>query len=232
MAQIKERCAFLFVSHDFSSVRSFCDRGIVLSGGSKIFDGSAEDAIDCIQEQQELLQRKRKEAKAAKQAEQGSVLGPTFLNEEKIQSMQYSWLNDAGRETCRFATDENINLQISFRLTCKPKNLLFGVPVWNSKDEWITAFASDFDGLVLHSDADGYIRVRLRIDNRFNPDTYRVVLAVQDGPEYLNRYHLPPIEIVADRPVPPGSFRLAHRWHTLTRPTAQEHPRQANEAIQ
>jgi hypothetical protein len=118
--------------------------------------------------------------------------------------------------------NENIHLQVSFRLTCRPKNLLLGLPVWNSKDEWVTAFASDFDGVSLKVDDEGFVRVVLKITNHFSPDTYRVVLAVQDGPEYLNRYHLPPIEVAADQERPAGSFRLPHRWRSCSTCTAAE----------
>lgn len=36
----------LYVSHNMSTIRSFCDRCIVLNKGNKIFDGDVENAID------------------------------------------------------------------------------------------------------------------------------------------------------------------------------------------
>jgi lipopolysaccharide transport system ATP-binding protein len=39
----------LFVSHNFSSLRSLCKRGIKLDRGRKTFDGSLEDTIDAYQ---------------------------------------------------------------------------------------------------------------------------------------------------------------------------------------
>ncbi len=39
----------LFVSHNMSAVRQLCERGIVLDGGSKVFDGPVPDAIEHYQ---------------------------------------------------------------------------------------------------------------------------------------------------------------------------------------
>lgn len=36
----------LFVSHNMAAIRSLCGRGILLSGGRKIFDGSADECVD------------------------------------------------------------------------------------------------------------------------------------------------------------------------------------------
>ena len=41
----------LFVSHNMSAVRQLCERGIVLDGGSKAYDGAVSDAIECYQTQ-------------------------------------------------------------------------------------------------------------------------------------------------------------------------------------
>ncbi len=46
MRRLKERgCAFLIVSHDVTAIQQFCDRGIVLVGGRKHYEGNSRDAI-------------------------------------------------------------------------------------------------------------------------------------------------------------------------------------------
>ena len=46
MRQLKERgCSFLIVSHDTGAIQHFCDRGVVLVEGRKIFDGISRDAV-------------------------------------------------------------------------------------------------------------------------------------------------------------------------------------------
>jgi lipopolysaccharide transport system ATP-binding protein len=46
MRRLKERgCSFLIVSHDVTAIQQFCDRGIVLVKGRKIYEGNSRDAI-------------------------------------------------------------------------------------------------------------------------------------------------------------------------------------------
>jgi lipopolysaccharide transport system ATP-binding protein len=46
MRKLKERgCSFLIVSHDTNSLQHLCDRGVVLIGGHKYFEGVTRDAI-------------------------------------------------------------------------------------------------------------------------------------------------------------------------------------------
>lgn len=41
-----ESVTLLFVTHSISTARDFCERGVVLEKGTKLFDGSLEDAIE------------------------------------------------------------------------------------------------------------------------------------------------------------------------------------------
>jgi lipopolysaccharide transport system ATP-binding protein len=47
----------LFVSHNFGSVRSLCEKAIVLEAGKKIFEGSVDDAIDVYGQKKESLSK-------------------------------------------------------------------------------------------------------------------------------------------------------------------------------
>lgn len=216
MNRLKERSAILFVSHAFSAVRMFCDRGIVLHHGAKIYDGTVEDAIEVLRAQEEI--RRPQKGHPALDAEEEDeergreVWGPVYHNPEKVTDVRFAWTDEDGNETDEFFRDRKICLQYSFRLLYRPNNLLMGIPLWNSKDEMITAFASDVEGVRLRIGPDGEVRGRVEIDSPLNRDRYYGVLAICDGPEFISRSHLPPLTVTGAHGRLYGSVRVPHRW--------------------
>lgn len=51
-----ENVTLLFVTHSSQTAQAFCERGIVLEKGRKLFEGDLQDAIDFYEAQDELLQ--------------------------------------------------------------------------------------------------------------------------------------------------------------------------------
>jgi hypothetical protein len=109
--------------------------------------------------------------------------------------------------------DEDIYLQIKCRLNFIPKNLIFGIPFWSSDETMITAFNADLDGFKFKIPADGVLSGILQISPGLNPDTYKSVLAVHDGAEYLLRTYLPPLEIRGKHQRILGVINISHTWH-------------------
>lgn len=51
-----ENVTLLFVTHSSQTAQEFCERGLVLEKGKKLFEGNLQDAIDFYEAQDELLQ--------------------------------------------------------------------------------------------------------------------------------------------------------------------------------
>ena len=216
MNELKKHSAIVFVSHSFGQVRMFCDRGIVLGGGAKLFEGTAERAIDKLIEHEHTLERHR-QAKLDKQRNVAAttvdaVLGPTFHNPDKIADVSCAWAGEHGEERNEFLRTDTIYLRYAFRLLYEPANCLIGVPVWNSNDELVTAFASDFQNVRFQIDRDGWVRGALVIEGRFNSGAFRAAIAIHDGAACLHRQHMPALNITGAHPRLLGSVQLAHRW--------------------
>ncbi len=215
MNKIKERTAILFVSHSFGTVRMFCDKGIVLDRGVKVFEGSSKDAIDTLVSRRESSElAKKTQQKQQKQTTPGghSVFGAVHKNSDKIADVHCAWVDDNGNEVSEFFRTDKINLRYRFRLSYTPKNLLIGIPLWNSKEELVTSFSSELQEHTFAIDSDGWVRGRLGIKAGFNSDKYHAVIAIHDGPEYIYRNMLPPLVITGQHPRLFGNIRLPHQW--------------------
>ena len=51
-----ENVTLMFVTHSSQTAQEFCERGLVLEKGKKLFEGNLQDAIDFYEAQDELLQ--------------------------------------------------------------------------------------------------------------------------------------------------------------------------------
>jgi ABC-type molybdate transport system ATPase subunit len=211
MNKLKARSAILFVSHSFGTVRMFCDRGIALDHGEKIFEGDIGDAVDTMVRQQERSVAAQKGAGQVAPDEAGAY-GPIFQNADKITDVRHVWVDENGNEVGEFFRTDDIRLQYSFHLGYKPGNLLIGIPVFNSAQQLVTSFGSELQGHTFDIDADGWVRGELEIKAGFNSDRYQAVMAIHDGPEFIYRNLLPPLVIAGEHPRLFGSIRLPHTW--------------------
>ena len=218
MNELKKRASILFVSHSFGAIRMFCQRGIVLERGGKIFDGPADEAVDCLIARQEALAApKNVPVKERAENEEGprAVWGPRYTNPDKIQDIQIAWCDSADQPCHTFHRHEPIFLRFRFRLLYRPQKLVIGIPIWNAQDELVTSFSTDVQGVDLVPDENGYVSGRLEIQrDSFNAGRLHAVVAVVDGPEFIYREHLPSLTIHGHHPRIFGSAQLPHRWLT------------------
>jgi len=199
---MRDDMSIIFVSHSMNSVRLFCDNVLVLDKGEKAFYGKADDGIKYYLEQEEKkkVQLKKKETKQNIKP----FYGDLFHNEEKITDVTHSW----DKET--YSLDDEMTLNISFKLLYKPKNLIIGIPIWTSDGNMVTSINSDYDKINFNSD-NRILNVSLKIKCVFNPEEYTSVISIVDGSEFLCR-KLNESFSVANKPRVFGLVTLPHTW--------------------
>ncbi len=161
----------IFVSHSMNDVRMFCDRVLVLNKGRAVFCGDREEAIELYLSSQET-------PKAF--IPQKPFYGDIFRNNDKIADVTHTFSKEIYR------LGDTIRFDFSFRLLFSPKNLIIGLPVYNSTGTLITSFNSDHAKFAFSCESN-IIRGSLTAPCIFNPDSYISVMAVVDGSEFLYR---------------------------------------------
>jgi lipopolysaccharide transport system ATP-binding protein len=133
MRQLKERgCSFLIVSHDTSSLQLLCDRGIVLIGGHKHFEGVTRDAIreyhltEKIHRPTEVSRVRNRKEREESPGELDEIEEPErwFQPKEGIQVtdslaklVRWSCADDSGKTVDQFLENQKIRLFVEFE--CK-----------------------------------------------------------------------------------------------------------------
>ena len=168
---MRENMSVIFVSHSMNDIRMFCDRVLVMEKGHAVFCGDKEKAI-------ELYLSSQEQGKPVIPAK--PFYGDIFHNSDKITDVTHTFDKDAYR------LGEPMRFEFSFRLLFTPKNLIIGLPLYNSSGVLITSFNTDHAGFTFDK-VSNIIKGSLTTECIFNPDSYLSVMAVVDGSEFLYR---------------------------------------------
>ena len=216
MNELRSKATVILVSHSMRDIQMLCSKAVVMDRGVVEFLGSANDAVDFYMAKMESEEEaKKKDLRSApiKQAKQStSPYGEIFSNLEKIAEVSHRWVGADGNEIGAIEHGESIALEFSFRLLKPVKELVIGVPIWNSSRQMMTALNSDRQRIKIHAGEDGMVRGKLKMDRLvFNPDTYTSYLAIVDAKEYLYRNRIGEFR-VKELPLYFGQMTPVHEW--------------------
>jgi lipopolysaccharide transport system ATP-binding protein len=108
----------VFVSHNLAAVRSLCDRALVLEQGRLAFDGDVGEAVDLYlgrsrgESHEAVVEGHRLEQRLAKSRLYGA---DTLFTCDRI-----SVLDDAGRPSTSFKSDEDITIAVDYTILKPP----------------------------------------------------------------------------------------------------------------
>lgn len=193
--KIREYTAIVFVSHSLNDIKQFCNKTIVLSGGEIKYFGDNETAIKIyLNSENQNFSNKEKLRK--------NILSPQFFNETEVKSLNSMWVNSAGKETESFEFKESINLKLNVNFFSKPRNLIVGIPIWNSDGVLVTGLTTPRDGKGLPIGDDLKISLQFTLDHSIlSPGIYYANVAIHDGIEYLARLETNNFEITNERQI-------------------------------
>lgn len=177
---MRERCAFVLVSHSMTDISRFCNETIVLERGREVFRGIPADAIAFYETSRAPL--------PAANLSAHSVLGDFIHNERAISNVSHEWVDANGQTISSVPVGVELRLRVRFELTHAATNPIIGVPIFSSDGRRVTALSSEYSRFVIEAEAGRVTEVEVRVPRcTLTPGVYTSVVAVVDGPEFLYR---------------------------------------------
>ena len=207
---MRDRSAFVLVSHSMNDISRFCDQVIVLDKGRAAFTGPPDEAIAYYYNESE------KRTAPKKTYAEKRPLGDFIEKTHAVTDVSATWVDENGNETPSFRTGSPMSLKLRFTPLKPFRNLIVGVPIYSSRNEMVTALSSDQMQIRLDHEVGKPCDVQIDIDHLpLSPGNYRPVLAIVDGPEFLYRQPIDPFDVLrGDLPKYWGEFVIAQRWTT------------------
>ncbi|MEQ1709541.1 MAG: polysaccharide ABC transporter ATP-binding protein [Terricaulis sp.] len=208
--EMRERSAFVFVSHSMGDVERFCDRVIVLHKGRMHFTGPPREAIEIY----ETLDDSHGPAHGPINLTR--AMGPTFANAQAIMDVEHYWCDAAGKAIAELRFSDPIRLTVRFRAAVDIRNLIIGVPVWNANAQYTTGLSTQMNSESFDIKAGEAVHFALEIvGGLMNPGLMKSMLTILDGAEFFYRQPNPDL-IVRAAPHPTwGAVTIPHTWRRI-----------------
>ena len=159
----------LFVSHNLQAVMSFCPKGMLLSSGSLIFNGSSTDAVAqyTFVTKDDLILEQDIENKPRRPGE-GSLVRITRIALSFPSGSSAIW--------------EPLQFDMQFKCLSADHSFALSVEVWKLVGTCAFTTDSEDDGMTIDADEITRYKVSIRIDNpNLPPDRYVVRAVARSG---------------------------------------------------
>ena len=207
--EIRERVAFVLVSHSMPNIRLFCTKVIVLNEGEIAFVGKPDEAI-------EIYEQMRFPEKIPPEEKHAEILKPQFHNPEELTDISHFWCDSSGNPVNCVTSGESLYFKVTFKLSFTPRNLIIGIPIWSEDGVYVSGFSTQRDGTGLDVKADEKVGFLLEVPSlAFNAGNYLSNIAIHDGLEFLYRGANPILEVKSDGKESWGFIKLPHFWDKL-----------------
>lgn len=206
--ELRDRAAFVLVSHNMNDIKLFCTKAIVLNKGRIAFQGEPAEAIEVYEKLQfpetPEPEKRRKE-----------TLKPQFHNAEAITDIEHYWCDAQGNPIDAIKSGDPLYFKVRFRLSHTPRNLILGIPMWREDGVLVTGFSTPRDGSGVPAKAGEPFEAILEVPHcPLNPGEYISNIAIVDGVEFLARIENQPLTILNNRRKESwGVISINHYWH-------------------
>lgn len=207
--EIRERVAFVLVSHSMGNIRLFCDEVIVLNEGEIAFIGKPDEAI-------EVYEQMRFPQKLTQEEHRTQILKPQFHNPDAIPDIEHFWCDSTGRPISEIQPKAPLFFKVNFKLNFTPKNLIMGIPVWSEDGVYVTGFSTPRDGKGLDVTIEEHVSFMMEVPSlAFNPGEYVSNISIHDGLEFLYRGANPALKVAPTPEESWGFVTLPHTWEKV-----------------
>lgn len=163
----------VLVTHDMSTVKTFCNRAIWINNGKIAAEGKSSDIVDTYlaymneqrmeqlnenADENEKIAKKLKETKARREkdeknekmaAEKGLTMDPTAIHfgNQKAVITKCEIINSKGKVVKALATDEPYSLRFHYRVNQPMDELVFGMGIFTLEGMWIFGTNTQIAGM-------------------------------------------------------------------------------------
>jgi len=205
--ELRDRAAFVLVSHSMPDIERFCDRAFVLHKGAVVFDGEPKDATAYYMKEQMA------DGAALERPMPPAAVGQFVANEAAVTRVRHGWVDAHGAPVTKVRSGGPIFFELEFDLAHEPRDLVIGVPVWADDGSYVTGFSSEIAKIPRSTRHDGTHVYRLAVPKlSLKPGVYLSNISIVDGPEFLYRQPNPPLEVTPAGHPHFGLVTLDHSW--------------------
>lgn len=193
-SMLERGITFLYVSHSADSVRSLCQRGVLMEGGRAVLDGSAEDVAREYERRAFLRSSRFQGAAGATAAGTAALPEPETPAERdfarrvaamrsgsgRVRATGLDLIGAAGVATDSLPFGDPIELRVGYRVTETPApDTCIAVSICDRLGNQLVHFNSLDKGIDLGGAAPGTRgSVSFRLENRFCPGDYGVIVGI------------------------------------------------------
>lgn len=210
MRELRERSAFVMVSHSMTDIMRFCDEVIVLNKGQVSFKGKSDKAVEFY------LSEIDKASAPAPRNSLAKVTGPVFENNDAVTNVRGYWSDKDGNEITEIRQGSELFFNVIFVCSIPTRNLIIGIPVWSQDGTYVTGFSTDQNFGAIRAGLGGKISIRLVVPSlHLNAGIYHSNLAIVDGSEFLWRKPNNPLTVLPKVNPQWGAVTIPNRWELV-----------------
>lgn len=209
MRKLREKSAFVLVSHSLGDIRRFCDRVLVLNEGRVEFEGPPADAIEYFISLSDPLDDMDAQEKLTARR------GKFVHNHDEIKDVVHGWCDENGQWIDSINPGMDLHFRAQFNLSYTPMNATMGVPIWSNDGTMITALSSTHSKTkikLLKGMNDIMVRIPMPA---LNPGRYDCNFGLSDGAEHLYRQPSKPLKVLRDKKKYWGKVNLEQNWTNI-----------------
>ena len=237
--ELRERSAFVLVSHSMSDISRFCTKVMVLKSGKIVIlddpdkaiefyiDDTKDKALPKIQRENKLSSKETATISISSfsqsSAKPNPATSPLPLNLSIYSPAPYhdssaiddiEWLiNGQELEKLTLEIDSALNVEIFVRLVRPMRRLIFGVTILTDRGEGIFGIASDAQKKWLTSERKCRVRIQLSIPAiSVNPGQYTLYINARDGVELILKKKISDLIILTPPYNTFGVITVQHKW--------------------
>lgn len=205
--EMRDRSAFVFVSHSMPDIESFCDHVIVLNKGNVHFEGPPEEAIKVYEALEDTS------VPVSIHENVTRIMGPTIQNSDALERVEHVWCDMDGNPIEETPFGDSFQLKVTFQSKIDIRKLAVGVPVWSLNGHYTTGLSTQISSDPINVKANENVKLRLTVSGgHINPGVLKSMLAISDGPEHLYREPNKDLGITSAPHPTWGAVTVPHHW--------------------
>lgn len=205
--EMRDRSAFVLVSHSMGDIRNFCDHVLVMHKGKVYFEGSPDEAIRVYEELDPESPEDDRERRLA------AAMGPTFSNENAMKRVEHEWVDSDLRPINETRFDQPFALRVRLQSEIDLSSITMGVPVWNVNAQYLTGLSTQIQSNSFALKAGEPAEFLLKVGpGVVNPGKIKSMLTVLSGAEFFYRNPNPDLIVKGTDHPTWGAVTVPHEW--------------------